>query len=429
MSGFFCFQRPTYHENVVRVKVRLRDTTTYRDTAVEALRKQKALENRLPKDKVQRKEEAKGSVIAVARKLTNVASQLGKQIQINLEGIGSQQTNHGITSPYFEQIYLANEERLSAQFNHITTDDLNRVKENLIVSLQQFNRAILENKDSPFYKKLIKEQKLAACREVIEQTIIMIACAKTLSAVFATLIAEADLLERRLDIAEDLSKGEEVINFLSNPLTTIRNPQAIIINSTADLFAENLPAKLHNALTRASWGSHLNTVGSAFQLEQAREMLISRLEAYLAKRARLKTFEEKNGELVYECAPMNKGIFFNKALQEARIQVAVTLLAELKGMQLNDMGGSINTPQHFAAALNNAIEKNNKFYKELARELPGVGLVDDVGELSVMLDDMRQDMKVIYPKDVHTGSNISLYEQLNLTTSPTATATIQQGLQ
>ncbi|WP_232505492.1 hypothetical protein [Legionella clemsonensis] len=378
----------------------------------------------------QRKEKAvKGSTINVAQHLTEVVSGVSNKTvniiykaHINLYTIALTQEN-GINRRYFEEIYLANEETLSSQFKHITTEDLNRVKCSLIDSLHTFNQTILQNKSSEFRKKLDKKGILNDFELVIAQTRNMITCAKTLSAVLATVAVEADLVAQ-LGMAEDLSIKRVMWNFLGNLTTIVSNPEIITVDSAADLFAEKLPATLGKALHGVSWGSHLNEVGSAFQLEQAREVFITKLEAYLASRASLKTVDRYDDRIIYNYRPINKGIFFNKALQEARIQVAATLLAELKFMQLcgKDSGhhkGAIDNPRYLAVALSHATEMNNNAYKTLARTLPGGNFIDGEGELAGILEEMRQEMKAIYPLDVRIqGANIGLYEQLGMATSP-----------
>ncbi|KTD07948.1 hypothetical protein [Legionella jamestowniensis] len=415
MSGFFCFQQQTYHDNVLTINLSLLPGSLYRDTATEALREQQALEGRLVRlksqNEPQRKTGAKANTIDVARKLISAVLTVNKQINIiykdniNLEQIAIDQEKNGVNRLYFEEIYLANEETLSSQFKHITTDDLNRVKRSLLERLSFFDKNFLQKESSGVRKELDKAGKLKACQKVIQQTIRMIACAKTLSAVLATVAVEADLLAQ-------LSLAKDKDTFFDRG-----------VNSVADLFIDWLPAALSETLQRATFGSSLNRIGSAFQLEKARELFISKLERYLASRAQLENCTHDDRQVTYRYRPMNKGIFFNKPLQEARIEVAATLLAELKAMQLSGKDKdnhkeAISHPQFFAVALAHATETNNTCYSKLARTLPGGIFIDGEGELAVILEEMRQEMKSIYPYDVRINrSGAGLYDQLGLTTT------------
>lgn len=311
---------------------------------------------------------------------------------------------------------------MSSQFKHITTDDLNRVKHGLLENLSTFEENILENKHSEFHKELEKTEKLKACQDVIQQTKKMIACAKTLSAILATVAVEADLLAQ-LGMAKDLSLKDTVKDTVIDFISNRGKSHVSKVNSTADLFVDSLPAALSETLQRATFGSSLNRIGSAFQLEKARELFITKLERYLANRAQLENCTHDDRQVTYRYRPMNKGIFFNKPLQEARIEVAATLLAELKAMQLSGKDKdnhkeAISHPQFLAVALAHATETNNTCYSKLARTLPGGIFIDGEGELAVILEEMRQEMKSIYPYDVRINrSGAGLYDQLGLTTT------------
>lgn len=97
MSGFFCFQQQTYHDNVLTINLSLLPGSLYRDTATEALREQQALEGRLVRlksqNEPQRKSGAKANTIDVARKLISAVLAVNKRINviykdnINLEQI------------------------------------------------------------------------------------------------------------------------------------------------------------------------------------------------------------------------------------------------------------------------------------------------------------------------------------------------------
>ncbi|WP_147292379.1 hypothetical protein [Legionella hackeliae] len=449
MSSFFCFQRQAYRDTVVKVTFHKKLNQESKETALKALNAQRELEKRLIGKKSQTQTQrndlnVKGSSLAVARKLNTAVSQAaGTSLiygdNINLEEIVFTQDKDGITRTHFEAIYLANEETLAAKFKHITTDDLNRIKKDLIVKLERF-KTVLDRGE--FHNRLETAGKLDDCRWIIQQTIDLISCAKSLSAVIATIAIEADLLAQ-LGVAEDLSTGEGLQDNLvrgaknladgAKGLLSIfsqkdknesnKDKEEIVItatNSAADLFADDLPNQLRESLEdrRTSLGLEINAVGSAFQLEDAREKLITRLEAYLAKRAELINTEKNDSVVIYNYRPIDRGIFYNKALQEARIEIAANFLAELKHMQLNDESRnyqSITNPQLFAQAFIRAFEKNIDVYNNLARKLPGGIPIDDIGELAVMLDEMRMEMKNIYPKDVKLShGGISMYQQLGL---------------
>lgn len=392
-----------YQDMQVVVKSVFRQPFQLRNAAIKALAAQSRLESDFQLGKLtdlnnpqRRDNKVKGNSIGVANTLAGIVS--GNKVNImygthtNLPGVVLEQEN-GISRPNFEAIYQANEELLSKQFTHVTTDNLNRLKQALIAILADFEQKVLSQPNSNFYKKLRQENKISACREVIAQTKNLIASAKTVSAVIASIAVEADVLAQ-MGLAED----------------------AFLTDSAADVFKDKLPKALGEEVKGMTIGSNLNHVGSAFQLERARESLVTKLETYLNSRARLDGVDIKDTTKVNKTySPIDRGFFYNKKLQQARIGVAAKLLTQLETMQLED-GTAIDNPQVFAKALMAAIEANDQCYKEHARGMiGGIGVIDGIGELALCLDAMRKEMGEIYPQNIKIGRvGANLREQLGL---------------
>ncbi len=282
-------------------------------------------------------------------------------------------------------IYDANTEELSPQFNHIFTANLINLKNDLIQQLQNFNLTILQEPSKNFYKKIAANNKLIACQQVIQKTQQLINSSKTVSGVFASIAISADVLAQ-MGVADD-------------PFNT---------DSAADVFVDKLPSTLqtHSSM---SFGVKLNAIGSAFQLEQARNSLMAKLEHYLNQRARLdRTTMSEQFVKLHTYTPINHGFFFNKKLQNERIRIAATLLTHLQHMQLND-GTPIENPSLFANLLIKAIEENARCRARHGR------LFDKQGELAKQLEDMREEMGQIYTQNIQINTSMpSLHAQLQL---------------
>ncbi|QRN04756.1 hypothetical protein GH742_13315 [Legionella sp. MW5194] len=309
----------------------------------------------------------------------------------NLESIAmGERMNTGRT--IFEHLYQADKELLSRSFNHVSTPNLRELKFAITAQLGQ--------------KKLVEKvavEKQEACKKLLTQMQHLIMSAKTVSAVIASVAYSARVFTE-LGV---VTKGK-----LSD-------------SAICNLFEEDIPAVF--ATQKLNTGTALNHVGSAFQLEKVREELITRLEDYLSRRARLidevDAENDHSGNVSQRYKVINRGFFYNKELQEARVAIASRLLIQIERYQLCDREGTgtpedndrkaknghtIDTPQHFAQALIDAIEDNMDCFNKKGR------VVDQLGELHELLMEARQQMGVVYTQTVKVGGNYNLKEQLGL---------------
>lgn len=173
---------------------------------------------------------------------------------------------------------------------------------------------------------------------------------------------------------------------------------------------------------------------------------MAKLQDYLSRRARLVnetvTEEAHSGEVLQSYQMLDRGFFYNKTLQAARVTIAARLLLQIERYQLCDRdggdskedldcnsqedrerkakeirdrkaknGATIDTAQHFAQALTDAIEDNRTCYQEKGR------FVDQLGELYVILDEARRSMASVYTQNVQVSrSSCSLMQQLGFET-------------
>ncbi|KTD00042.1 hypothetical protein [Legionella erythra] len=278
------------------------------------------------------------------------------------------------------------------QFNHVSTPSLRGLKWAVV---EQLARKDLVEK--------VSVEKQEACKNLLTHTQHLIMSAKTVSAVIASVAYSARVFTE-LGVVK---KGK--------------------ISDTAicNLFEEDIPGVF--AKQKLNTGTALNHVGSAFQLEKVRERLIARLEDYLSWRAKLVdevvAEKEHSGEVSQRYQAINRGFFYNKDMQEARVVIASKLLMQIERYQLCDREGSgtpvdhdrqaknghtIDTPQHFAQALIDAIEDNMDCFEKKGR------VVDQLGELHEILEEARQEMGMVYTQTVKVGGRYNLREQLGL---------------
>ncbi|KTD45630.1 hypothetical protein Lrub_2427 [Legionella rubrilucens] len=309
----------------------------------------------------------------------------------NLESIAmGERMNTGRT--LFEHLYRADKELLSRSFNHVSTPKLMELKLAVVEQLGQ--------------EKLVEKvavEKQRDCKQLLTQTQHLIMSAKTVSAVIASVAYSARVFTE-LGV---VTKGK------------------ISDSAICNLFEEDIPKVF--ASQKLNLGTSLNHVGSAFQLENVREQLIVRLEDYLSRRARLLdevvTENDQGGDVSQRYQVINRGFFYNKDLQEARVAIASRLLMQIERYQLCDRegtgtpvdndrkaknGDTIDTPQHFAQALIDAIEDNLNCFEKKAR------VVDQLGELHEILMEAREQMGVVYTQTVKVGGRYNLKEQLGL---------------
>ncbi|VEG91999.1 hypothetical protein [Legionella spiritensis] len=369
------------------------------------LQDQQNLEGTLAREGLKSDARNKGkgkNTVSVAEALDNACfPRTLKYDEHTLQDIALNIHKDSATRPLFEAIYRANSECLSPQFNHTSTLQLNLLKQELLEAIEQFERDQLHNDKSKLQNKFNSTQ-LEVCKRVLEQTRSLIRCANSISGVIATLAIEADLLAQT-GLADSVHKDKS-FPFHSRKSSKIDYP--------ANLFREQLPQIVSEHARKISNTPRLNTVGSAFQLGQAREALIARLETYLGHRARLVSETTGMYTVTRKYQAIDRGIFYNKELQQARINVAARLLIQIRHMQLDD-GTPIDNPQLFANALNEAIGANIDCHNDLARA------IDGPGELYKTLDAMRLEMGDIYPQNVRCGrgkDSANLHEQLDLPT-------------
>lgn len=390
--GLFKSHNIHYQADPIIVVVTFKSAIEFRHATPRALADFQELEatlrqqNTIDRNNLQRTQasKAKGNTEAVIAKLDTLLP-LGTHSKNMAHQIAEKKENKNKDKlDVLYSIYDANTEALSPQFNHIFTKNMVTLKQALIAKLKEFDQEILQDPAKKFHKQLVKENKLIACRQVIHQTQQLIGSAKTLSGVFAGIAIGADILAQ--------------MGVVHDTLNT---------DSAADLFIDTLPQVIQSQ-PEMSLGARLNTIGSAFQLEHARNSLIAKLEGYLNQRARLdKTNSHEESPILLNYTPIDRGFFYNKTLQNERIRVAATLLTRLQCMQLND-GIPIDNPSLFANLLADAITDNENCQARYGR------IFDKQGELAKQLEDMRQEMGKIYTQQVNVDGKSYLHEQLDL---------------
>lgn len=396
MTGFFQTTQVKYHDKPVLCTLTF--TEPARPIASAVLAAHQLMEQELLKFNPQAdylSNNTKANPVFVARAVESSLHKNSIQpinimydTNMNLEAVAITKDRKTNQHSHFEAIYRADSELLSEQFTHVTTNHLNSLKRALIAAIESFENEAKKRKNLTVNKLLKIDTKSELCHCVLNQTKDLIAGAKTVSAVISSIVVGADILAQHgLD------------------------DSSLLVRTVADLFKEDLPKVLGREIRSISIGSHLNHVGSAFQLEQARLSLMSKLETYLNSRARLDSslvYADNSVSKTY--SPIDRGIFYNKKLQQARIDVAAKLLMQLEHMQL-ETGEVINNPQYFAQALMNAIDANQKCHNDYGR------IIDGTGELAGFLENMRLDMGEIYTQNVSCGSgknSANLREQLGL---------------
>ena len=389
MFGLFKNHTIHYQPEAITVALNFKSAIEVRHSTQKTLAAFQALEATLRKDKtidrrsIQRTEasNAKGNTDAVIAKLDALLPTCANQKKMTQRIIEKAVDQDKLEVLY--SIYDANTEELSTQFNHVFTKNLNRLKEDLIAKLHEFDQKILQNSSKKFHKQLLEQHKLIPCQQIIHQTQQLIGSAKTISGVYASIAIGADLFAQ-MGVADDKWNTE----------------------STADVFIDTLPNVIQSHSTM-SLGTHLNAVGSAFQLEQARNSLIAKLEKYLNKRARLDATNTTGSQMIHTYTPIDRGFFCNKKLQNERIRIAATLLSRLQCMQQAN-GAPIEDPALFANLLIGAIHDNTQCQEQHGK------LFDKHGKLAKQLDNMRKELGHLYTQRVSLDGKIDLHEQLDL---------------
>lgn len=377
-----------YHQNPVVSEVNFPESFQAISTASKAVDDQRAMESSFERQSlksgchIQRKFGVKANTIDVAKALTDKID-MHSENAINLAMLGLNQEADGVVRPDFEMIYLAGEELVSRDFNYVTTDKLNQLKQALITCLLQFEFYVLNNKKNEFNQYLDSLKKLDHCRQVIVQIQQLVAAAKTVSGVMASIVTGADVLAQ-MGLADN--------------------------DNVAAVFKKELPDIFGLEVKQMELKTTLNPSGSAFQIEQARESLIKKLEQYLNKRASLASKFAAGGVVSKQYDSIDRGIFYNSELQQARIVIAANLLTQLQYGHRED-GVSISSPHVFAKLLMNTINANELCHKQYARS------IDGSGELMGYLDSMRKEMGEIYSQPIPLKEYevlITLREQLGL---------------
>jgi len=342
--------------------------------------------------------------VEVARKLNESLNGI-LTYDIRLEEIAHAQCSNGITRQYFERIYRSNTELLSSVFTHVSSRKIEGLKVELIEKLQKFLDDLNTTKYTHIYPHV--ENKLEACRSIISQTIQLIYSAKTVSAIVSSIAVQADVLAQ-MQLAASLTDNR--LKALVRQARQVLQDDAFI--SPAILFRDVLPKTLNDY--QLNPGTNLHDTGSAFQLEGIREKFIGRLEQYLRSRARYDGEEirydiDDRQIVTKKYTAVDRGFFYNKALQDAHIKVAAELLTQLDRMQLR-RGTRIDNPQLFAEVLMEARDANEKNIETLSRSFDGTG------DLFALLNDVRFELGNVYQNQkVHIGSSgANLREQLGL---------------
>lgn len=221
MVKLFCSTEVRYHNVQTGVELTFVHQLQERATAKKALEAQEELERKLDEENLKTWRSPQRRDTSIKGNTVNVAQALSKAVydgsqskvtlmfnkNINLEEIALTQLDGRVNRGLFRVIYLANEELLSSQFTHVSTQQFNKLKEELIANLNAFELSVLNKKNSKFSEKLQKIDKeqnkniYSACCDVVKQTKHLIANAKTVSAVIASLAIEADVLAQ-MGIAE-----------------------------------------------------------------------------------------------------------------------------------------------------------------------------------------------------------------------------------
>lgn len=388
MPSSFFFNSVRFHQNSVFSEIRFPESFQPVSTVSKAIDDQREMECLFERQflksgfNLQRKFGAKANTIDVAAALVNSMSVQLEQ-GINMEMIAFTQDCKGVVRPDFEAIYLAGEELLSGEFTHVTTDELNQLKQTLNTILLQFEFYVVNNKKHEFYEYLRSRDMAVHCCQVVVQTQQLILSAKTVSAVIASIVTGFDVLAQ-MGLADN--------------------------DSVANVFKKELPDALGLEIKKMNLNTTLNPSGSAFQFGQARELLIKKLETYLSRRASLTSQFVAGGEVRKQYESIDRGFFYNRELQQARIVIAANLLTQLQ-FERNEDGTRLSNPQVFAKLLMDAIDANEQCYRQHAR------CVDGTGELAEYLDSMRKEMGRLYTQEIYSeanGEQVDLHEQLRL---------------
>lgn len=371
-----------YHEIPVISEICFPESLQAVSTASKASHDQYIMEYLFEKQAIKSRSLLQRAWVDEVTKALGNACQQAKVSGLRLEAIN---LNHEIGNHRreFYAIYLAEEELLSSDFNYVTTDRLKQLKLALVTCLLQFEFYVLSNKKNEVYQYLESVGKLDSCRQVIAQTQHLIAAAKSVSGVIASIVTGADVLAQ-IGLADN--------------------------DSVAGVFNIELPGILGAEIQNMALGNSLNPAGSAFQLEQVRQSLIEKLEMYLSKRAALVGQFVADGFVSKQYKSIDRGLFYNRELQQARIKIAANLLTQLQYGHLED-GTCLDNPYLFAKLLMNAIDTNEQCYKQHAR------VIDGTGELAEYLDCMRKEMGEIYIQTIQFEKGLerfNLREQLRL---------------
>lgn len=260
---------------------------------------------------------------------------------------------------FFAAIYRANTESLTREFALLTPGKFNDLKMTLIAQLlEDYNKFKAQNLDEAAGKN-VPGLDNANWEALFLRIKTLIASARTVSGVIAAVAIAAELASRQPKIAE---------------------------------FTLGCLAKLepicHEILTANSSFCLGNEVGPAFKLERMRESLIKKLEDYLKTRAEPGETKRSGSYLIQTYQPIDRGPFYNKRLQDARIELASHLLIQLRFMR--HQGQAIDSPMQLLQMLQQAKSENEYLFRFYGR------VIDKQGDLANLLEEMHQELNKVY---------------------------------
>lgn len=262
---------------------------------------------------------------------------------------------------YLAYHYLLNSESLKQNLIQLTPRNLNNLKKALVALFikyyRQFESRVAgetpENSDPDLYQERIKAFKMFYI-----QTKSLVLSARTVSGVIAAVAMAAELAYQQPEIAElSLNCVEECAPLLKDSLTM-------------------RPAVVEE--------EH----GAAFKFEQFRELVIKKLESYLKTRAERIETQRSGNYFTQIYLPIDRGVFYNNRLQDARIELASKLLVQLQFMSEN--GKDIDSPKHLLQMVQKAKIENEHLYCLYGR------IIDKQGDLAPLLDTMQGALKAAY---------------------------------
>ncbi|KTD17669.1 hypothetical protein [Legionella jordanis] len=339
MSCFFDSKRKPFHPVIV-CRVSLQKNQEKRGTAQSSLTRFKQMQEKLAHGQFAHSDLANQLKLIHGKLQTILDFAITKKFKIT-----------DISQSVMEKIYLADRETLTS-INAVSVKKLQYLKDILIKQLLNYKIA------KQTRGLLGKQEASPAYLQFLSKSQDLIIGSKTLSALMASLFLMA-----KCAVQLGFSKSAFLQLFL-NLSTTL---------------ATSIKTNLESDATAAAW-----------RLEKTRERLLVKLEDYFSKRALFISSQENQDYVFSSFHPVNKGYFFNKRLQNARIDVANALWMQLQYMSYQ--GEVIDNPTVLQNALKKAMADNERVYR-----LYG-GVFDKKGKLANLLEECEGELLAIFPE-------------------------------